>query len=225
CLCGGDDGAGLQNVGDDAAVGDHHAFGQASRAAGVGQSDHVVCIVETHLGDLAVALQQRGKGRRAGGLAQHEDLLHAGAPCRLDCLVQKCARGDIRDGDQELGTGVVELEGKLVNSVERIDGGDGAAEHRDGQDGDGVFGQIGAVDSEDVTLGEAALGKACCDESSPHGKLTVGESASTGGVNQRRLLGQLASALEHDGVQGDVGYGDVCVRAAEDHACLLFLAL
>src|SRR5262249_27611037 len=140
--------------------------------------------------------QQRGEGRRAGGgIAQHKDLLYAGAPHRLKRLVQKRAGGDVGNGEQELGFGVVELEGKLVGGVERIDGGDGASKHRDRQDGDSVFGQVGAVDCKDVALGEAALGQTRGDEPGAHGELAVGKCASAGGVDQRGLVSQLSCAL------------------------------
>jgi hypothetical protein len=158
--------------------------------------------------------EQLGERGRALGLAEHEHLLDAAAAGRLQGLVQ-----ERWDGQQEPRSGVAELAGQLVGGVEGADGGVDAAGGRDAVEGQGVLGQVGAVDGEHLALLEAPGGQAGRHPADPAGELAVGQGPTAGSVDQRRLVGPAHGVGEHVLVQGDVGDGDVGMGTEHDLAC------
>jgi hypothetical protein len=94
----------------------------------------------------------------------------------------------VGDGQQIFGPGVVQLVGQLVGRVERVDGRHRAAHVRDGMEGDGVFGDVGAVNGQHIPLAKAALGQTGGHKMDAKGQLLVGDGTAGRPVNQGRLV-------------------------------------
>ena len=98
-----------------------------------------------------------------------------------------------------------------------------AAGGRDAVEGEGVLGDVRAVDGEHVALGEAAGGQAGRHPAHAPGQLAVGQGPAAGPVDQRRLVGPLHGVGEHELVQRHVGHRNVGMGTEHDlagHGCL-----
>ena len=68
---------------------------------------------------------------------------------------------------EHAGAGVAQLEGELLDAVEPVGGGVGGPGPCDGEECDGVVGQVRAVDADHVAVADAPLGEAGGDRVHP----------------------------------------------------------
>ena len=132
----------LHEVRDEVLVREHHALGQAGRAARVRQDREVVAR-DVDVGRIRGIAHQLGERRRALGLADDEDLLDARRLGRLRRDVQ-----ELRDRQEVLRPGVLELVLELAGGVERVGGRGLAAGASNAVERDRVLGQVRHVDAE-----------------------------------------------------------------------------
>ena len=192
----------------------HHALGQARGAARVRQHDDVVARVDGDRGRLVPVLHELREGPGARSIAEHEDVLDAaGLRRRFLRLVEEG-----RHRHEEPGPRVHELLGQLVGRVERIGGGDDAAQRGRSQHGEAVFRQVGAVDREDVALLEAPLRQARRHASNTVSELAVRERAAGRPIDQGRLVAEPGGVAQD--VVGDrhLRNGQLGTLALDDHA-------
>ena len=205
------DDLGLDQVGDQVAVRQHHALGEAGGAAGVGQRDQVLGRVDIDRGRLAQA-EQGGEGGDALGLAEHRDLLDARLACRLARLLQQR-----RHRQQQLGLRVLELERDLVGGVERVQSGVDATGQGNPVEGHGVLGQVGRHDRQHIALAEATFMQARGELAHRFVELGVRVAATAGRVHDRLLGAHLLRVPEHERREWGGGDAHVRVGALEDH--------
>ena len=193
-------------------MGEHDALREPGRAARVRQDGEVGRRVERWRGRVArvaVELLERGQSLAT---AYPDDRLDAGRCGRL-------ARGLRERGNREEHPcpGVDELIGRLAGGVERVHRRAHAPCRRRGVEGDGVFGQVGHVDPEDVAVAEAAAGEPGGEGANPLRELAIGEGRAGRPVDQRRRGGLLVSELEDERGDIDARDVDVVVGGGVDH--------
>ncbi len=193
-------------------MGQHDALGQAGRAAGVGQRDQIRRRVDVHRRRLTGRRPQLGVRRGPIGSADHDHLAHGRhlAGRRKRPLQERWHR------HEQAGVAVVQLRGKLVGRVQRVDGGGNPTQDRHGVEHDRVFGQVRAVHTEHVALAEAARSQPGRDPTHVRGELPIAERPPARGIDQRGLVAQLLCSAEHQLGEGDVRNLQVGPRATVD---------
>ena len=101
-----------------------------------------------------------------------------------------------RDGHQPGRARVDELVVHLARRVRRVDRGEHATGQRDGVEHDAVVGAVRRHHRDDLALGEPALEPAARLAAHRLLELAVGHRPTGRAVDERRLAGQLAGALE-----------------------------
>ena len=200
----------LAQVGDQIAVGQHDALGQARGPARIRERDQVLSRVDARGRWLRARLEELGEGRGAFRRPEDKDLLHHALLRRLLRLVEEG-----RHRHQEPGARVRELLGELVSRVQRIRRRVDAAEGRHGEEDHGILGHVGAVDREDVALLESPLGQAC--RGPPHAvrELRIRQGTTRRRVDESRLVAEPRGMAQD--VVGDGHLGDTHVRARALH--------
>ena len=172
---------GLQHVGDQVAVRQHHAFRQTGRPARIGESDHVFRGIDLYREGLGRLGDQFAKGRRARRLSEDEDLVDRETTHGLGRPVHERGHG------QEIACmAIPELVTQLARGVEGIEGCDDAAERRDGVEGDRVLGQVRTEDGEDVTLLEPSASQRAGDPVHAVGQGAVGQLPAADAIDESR---------------------------------------
>ena len=212
---GGHHGCALHQVRNEVAVREHHPFGVAGRATGVGEDGHGVGHVHRCVTLVRVAAHQGERvhdvvGRL--GLAQDDDASDA-ASLRHCRPRQRQEKGD---REQPRGARIVDLVAQFTSCVGGVDGGDRAAAHQRAMEGDGVLGDVRGEDHQNLPRPEATRHKPA-GESLNHeleGCVVVGAPRRT--VDKGCLGGMRGGVLED--VRGNRDVGDRHVRqAARDH--------
>ena len=108
---------------------------------------------------------------------------------------------------QDLRLGIAQLVLELACRVERVHGRRPSAGAGDPVEGDRVLGQVGHVDGERVPGAEASRREAGRQRARRLVELGEGDRPPGRPVDQRRLVAQLARALEHE--RGDVAVGEL----------------
>ena len=106
---------------------------------------------------------------------------------------------------------------ELVGRVERIDGRIDAAHGGDGEEDDGVFGQVGAVDGEHVALAEAARREPRGHLPHRIGQLRVGDRPPRRPIDEGRLVAARHGLLQDEQRQRNARDLDVGKRTAVAH--------
>ncbi len=143
---------GLANVGHQVAVRQHHAFRHAGGAARVGQRHQVLRRVDVDGEFISRVRAELAERCGTRSIAEDENL--------FDGRVFHGFGRPIHEGghcQQEAGTGILQLIGQLARGVQRVDGGDNAAQRGDGEERDRVLDQVGAENGEHVSLPEPAV--------------------------------------------------------------------
>ena len=193
------DDAGL-DIGDQVALGEHHALGQAGRAGGVDQEDEVVGrhFRAGRLGErVAVDLLQR---RRVTARIVQEDVFQGrDRLLRLEDGVQEGLRGQAA-----LDLGVVEDEGDALGFLEEVHRHRYGAEPREGEGEDHELGAVTHQDAEGVALADAELGQAaqCSISSSSCLKVVVSPLKISAGLSPKRstVLASISLSVRAVGV-------------------------
>ena len=137
----------LTDIGNQIAVGQHHALGQTSGSRRIRQHHHMLVNINLNLVDLFA--HQRSHRRGPGGLPYHDHLADTGAFYSGQGNVEKH-----RNRQQQRRARILELETDLVGSVCWIDGGDRGANNAYGMKYDGVFGHVGRHDPKNISNAE-----------------------------------------------------------------------
>ena len=167
--------------------------------------------IDGHLLDgLSVELGQR-RDRVVGRVSDHGDSGHTGSLGgglgRLD---------EVGDRHQQLRSGVLQLEGHLLDAVGRVDGGDRPAGHRHGVEDDRILRDVRRHDADRRARPEAGGGQSTGKPMNVIAQLGEGVGAPRGTVDHRRLVGHRLSVLEDIGGERDLGDLLIGKRAAED---------
>jgi len=88
------------------------------------------------------------------GISENKDLFDPGLVCSFDGVFE-----ELRDGQKEARLRVIELEGKLVRRIERVDGSDDAADRYDAVERNCVLRQVGHVYGKALAFAETSSGK------------------------------------------------------------------
>ena len=201
----------LGHVGDEVAMGQHHALGDAGGAGGVRQHDGVVGVDRHLLGER----RTHQVGERAGplGFADDEDLLDGGALGGRSGDVE-----ERRDRDEQPGVRVDELVVDLALDVRRVDRRDDPAGVRDAVEDDGVLRDVRGEQGQRLAGLEAARHQAAGQRAHALEEAAVRQRASARAVDEGRLVAELLGSREHVVGQGEVGDLDLGQRAGVDHA-------
>ncbi len=170
------EGAGeLAADGDELAVGQHDSLGQASRPTRVGQQGDRVA-VDLEARGIGATVQQFGKRGGAGrGLAEHD---HPADPERTGTL------GEVRDGYQHLGIGIVELALDFLVARRRIEPGHRRAEPHRRQRAGGDRRHV-RCPRGDALAGPEAIGvEPCRDAFNASGQLAIAHCLAAGTVDE-----------------------------------------
>ena len=198
----------LQHVGDEVAVGEHHALGQPGGARGIREGDHVGRGVDRRLRPQRRA-EQRVERRGAVGGADHRDLGHPGP---LGAGPRGFEQGG--DGHQQLGAGVAQLVAHLVGGVAGVQRGDRAAGPGDGVERLDEPGQVRGHDRDDMAGSDAARGEPAGQPLDPVAQLGPGDDAPGRAFDDRGLVRTAREAAEDQFGDRDIRNRHVRERAA-----------
>ncbi|CAB4988352.1 unannotated protein [freshwater metagenome] len=189
-------------------MGEHDALVDARRARGVREDDEVAGRDRNMGSDRRP--EQGGHRLCALGFAEHVDLANRCPGRSGGGQWQERAHGD-----QEGRAGVDELLSNLRFGVRRVDRRDDAARSRDAVEDDGELGDIRRHEGEDIALLETARDKPSCEGSHGGGETGVGEGATGGAIDERRLVTEFIGAGQDVVGEREIRNLDVGKRAHE----------
>ena len=204
---------GLGDVGHQVAVRQHDALGHAGRAAGIGKRHQVFGRVDVDREIIDRLRQQFAEWGRAVGGAEDKDFLDGRVLDRFTGPIH-----ERRNGQQESGAGIPELIAQLASGVQGVDGGDGPAQRRDGEERDRVLDEVRAEDREHVAFLEAAPSQSRCNPFRAVSQRAVGQFASGEAVDQRRFGAQVAGPVQDERNEGALR--DIDSGTAVDHSAI-----
>ena len=194
---------GLDDVGDEIPVGQHHALRQPGRPARVRQDREVGSRIDLDLGRRGSLREQVAETRLiAIAIADDDDLLDrrvgGGGASGLE---------EGADGEHQPRAGVVHLVSQLARRVERVRGrADGATPGHAVED-QRVLGQVRHVDRDPVALADPSGRQRAGQCRGGHVQLRERELAAARPVDQRRLVPTRAGVGENEA--GDVDVRDL----------------
>jgi hypothetical protein len=195
----------LDHLGDEVAMGEHHAFRQSGRPAGIQECDQILVRTDVYLLERRLLDQQDLERGRPGALPNDEYLTQTRRLLRRHAHLFQHAGV----GDEKAGLRVPQLPGQLGAGCQRADrcGDPTGAGNR--EEGDGILGAVGAAQSDHLPFLQPALLQAGRNTIDLLCQLAIAERAAGRPIDQGGLVDQIARARQGELVQGDLGNGDV----------------
>ncbi len=207
--------AGLRDVGDQVAVGEHHALRVARRARAVGQHREVGRGIEADLRCLAARTEKIRRAGVAVDAVEHDQLVvgHAHRGGGLLGLGQQRA-----DGDEHLGLGVRQLLDDVLRGEQHVDRGGRRTGAQDAVKGDREGGAVRRQQPDHVPDGDAAVGQRACERLDLRNDVAVAGFVARLRIHQRDAVGvSVVDVAEQVLVDAGVRDVDVGERAREAH--------